>query len=271
MLEKESKKKQPSYLFDHFDFGVMMSDLRFSRKARRTDRIDTGKEVRLAGGGTTTLRQLASNLPLMLVTGSLSCPMTVSALPFLRELYAASGQQFAFALVYVREAHPGESYPQAKQQDEKRANAERFRDFYQLDMPVIVDDIDGSLHRTLDTKPNSLHIISADGDILFQSLWSGDFDAVRQALIDIAAGRPPQRTVSQKMLMPFLRGAGYMHQTLNLAGKRAYRELLLGAPPIWLLSRIAGALSMVSQSKRGLVAMAIMIFIALLIVLPIVL
>jgi hypothetical protein len=38
--------------------------------------------------------------------------MTASAVPALKKLWAEFGSRVAFITLYVREAHPGENYPQ---------------------------------------------------------------------------------------------------------------------------------------------------------------
>jgi Iodothyronine deiodinase len=253
------------YRFEHFDIRVMFSDLRFSRAARKRKNLDMGQLVQLSDGRRVTLGALAGDKPLVMVTGSLSCPMTVSALPYLRDLQDNYQLAFNIMLVYVREAHPGERYQQASSMEEKRHHACEFASSYDLSVPVLVDELDGTLHKQLDTKPNSLHIINRQGEILFQALWSGDVEAVKQALSDIASGKTPEQKLSERMLSPFLRGAGYMHQILNKAGKRAYRELLFGAPPVWLLSRTAAALSMFSPERRGVIAVGILLLLVALV------
>lgn len=250
-----------NYRFKHFDIRVMMSDLRFSRAARQRRGLDINRTVSLSDGSSTTLKTLAADKPLVLITGSLSCPMTISSLPLLRELLSNYQSAFSIALVYVREAHPGEHYAQPDTIGQKLANACLFNELYDLQMPIIVDDLPGSLHHALDTKPNSLHIIGTNGDILFQSLWAGDMTAAGRAFEAIVSGKPPASAVSEKMLAPFLRGAGYIHDTLKLAGRQANRELMLGAPPVWLLSRTAATLKPVSRERRGWLALILILLV----------
>ncbi len=73
-------------------------------------------------------------------------------------------------------------------------------------------------------------------------------------LMQAAQGAPVSQKLSERMLAPFLRGTGYMHDTFNLAGRRSYRELALGAPPIALLARTASLFSFLSKNQRGLAA-----------------
>ena len=50
-----------------------------------------------------------------------------------------------------------------------------------MDWPVLVDVLDGTLHRILDTKQNSLHILGSDGTLEFRALFAGDH-AVEKAI-----------------------------------------------------------------------------------------
>lgn len=259
------RDRAPDYAFEHFNIRIMQSDLRFSQDARAT-RLDVEQPVKLADGSTTCLKTLANGKPLMLVTGSLSCPMTLSSLPLLKTLIKRYADDFAAALIYVREAHPGDNYSQSHNHQDKQHKAREFSQLYQLDLPVIVDSVDGDLHQRLDTKPNSLHIIDPNGEVLFQALWAGDIDAIDTAAEQIAKGKRPGKKMSQHMFVPFIRGAGYMHETLNLAGKRAYHELRRGAPPVWLLSRTAGLFSFMPQRFRGVAAMIAWLVLILIIV-----
>src|SRR5919197_420049 len=105
--------------------------------------------------------------------------MTASAVPALKQLYAEFGDRMAFAVLYVREAHPGERYPQPRSFEQKLEHARAFKRREQLPWPVAVDDLEGSLHRALDAKPNAFYLMDADGNVAFRSLWSNDERTVR--------------------------------------------------------------------------------------------
>lgn len=255
------KSRHVPYRFEHFDIRIMFSDLRFSSVSKQFNSLNMKQRVKLSDGREQTLTILANGKPLIFITGSLSCPMTVSVLPFLRQVKKDFDDKFNFILIYVREAHPGEHYQQARTWEEKQQHACQFLSIHDLDISTIVDGLEGELHKQLDTKPNSLHIVDGNGSVLFQSLWSGDFVVVEQALNSIADGLTPPKRISERMMSPFMRGAGYIHQTLKQAGKRAGRELMFGAPPIWLLSRTAASFTMITPAKRGTLAMGVLLMI----------
>lgn len=243
------------YRFEHFSVKIMLGDMRFSRHALRPGAKIPDLPVSLLDGASGTLLGLAGGKPLLLVTGSITCPMTVSSIDDLNDFSVRYPDCVSIVLVYVREAHPGEHFPQTQSLAAKREHATKFNADFGIRFPVIVDDIDGPLHHLLDVLPNSAHLIARDGTIIAQSLWAGDSGWLEGIGDVLAAGDMTlKRSLSQRMMMPFLRGAGYMHDTLNRAGPSAYRELALGAPPISLLARSAALFTVVPAAKRGLLA-----------------
>ena len=274
--DKHTNHSKNDYRFEHISIKVMAGDMRFSPDALRPGQRLPDLPVMMSDGRSTSLYQLADGKPLLLVTGSITCPMTVSSIDELNELQAELADKINVVLVYVREAHPGENFPQPHSLEEKTDNANKFRRDYDIRFPSIVDDLDGQLHQWLDVLPNSAHLMGTGGEILTQSLWMGDGEWLEdvRALVasdnlvhHLASGkRPGNKRVSQRMLMPFLKGAGFMHETLNKAGNQAYRELVRGAPPISLLSRMAALFSFLPKNKRGLAAMAAIILMTAIIV-----
>lgn len=57
--------------------------------------------------------------PLLLTFASITCPMVASNGPVLKRLHEEFGNQVSFVTLYVREAHPGECYPQPDALEQK--------------------------------------------------------------------------------------------------------------------------------------------------------
>lgn len=91
--------------------------------------------------------------------------MTASAGPALKKLYSEFGDRIDFLTVYVREAHPGDRYPQPHNLERKLQHAREYRDRDGIPWPVAVDDVEGTLHRALDAKPTAAYVMTADGRI----------------------------------------------------------------------------------------------------------
>jgi len=182
--------------------------------------------------------------------------MTKSAGPALRGLHEQFGDRVAFLALYVREAHPGDRYPQPETAERKRAHAADYRSRDELPWPVAVDALDGDLHRALDPKPNALYLVDAQGDVAGRTLWANERQAaLRKALDAVASGRTPvgERT---PRLIPMLRGTGTMAEVLGLSGAVAQRDVLKQAPPMYAMARLAALFRPLSPLGRGLAAQA---------------
>lgn len=110
--------------------------------------------------------------PLVLETGSMTCPMYAQSVPPMQDLIRKY-PQLDHVLLYVREAHPGERQPQHASLEAKleaaRTSCSRY---HEGNRPVLVDALNGAAHRAYGTMPNSVFIIAPDGTILFRSLWN---------------------------------------------------------------------------------------------------
>ncbi len=241
------------YRFEHLNLGLLLGDMRFSSTGLAPgDRLPDATLLNL-DGQEVSLRSLAAGRPIALVTGSTSCPATASSMPDLKGLEERYGDRVQFVLLQVREAHPGAEVDQPKTLEDKVQHAQLMRDVYAVGWPVLVDDIEGTLHRQLDTEPNSLHIIGADGEILYRALFAGDA-GVEKAIAAVAAGEQPTRKSSQSLL-PVLNSVGFMHDTVARAGAGAYLDMVKAAPPMVAAALGAKLLPFVPKKRRGLALM----------------
>lgn len=243
------------YRFKHVTMNIMLDDMKFSKSALKPGQTIPDVYIYNLDGSVVNLSKLHQEKPLMLITVSLTCPMTTSCIPRLPELQKKLGDDINLALVYVREPHPAEEIPQPLTIEEKIEHAEMFKLLYQLDVPMIIDDIDGKLHYALDILPNSVHMIDKKGEILFQSMWLTDIAFVDKAIKEVRLGKSVSNKVSQKMLKPLMLGIGSMDKTFSIAGPRAYKEMFFAAPPMYLMSKFASWLSFIEEPNRGKWAM----------------
>jgi hypothetical protein len=172
--------------------------------------------------------------------GSVTCPMTADAETMLKRLYARFADRVAFVTLYVREAHPGDQYPQPDTCDQKLRHARELRQRDGLPWPVAVDDIDGTLHQQLDPKPNAVYVMDIDGRVAFRALWSNDRESILSTALDaVARGRSPvgQR---QGRMIPMMRGVAEMDRMLESSGPTARRDVLRAAPPVYAMARLVG-------------------------------
>lgn len=184
--------------------------------------------------------------------------MTKSAGPALRQLHREFGDRVEFLTLYVREAHPGDRYVQPHDAQTKLRQAKEYVQRDGISWPVLVDDVDGHLHRRLDPKPDAVYVVGADGTVVFRALWANHEPPLRRALEHVAAGRSEQLGDSEAKLIPLLSGTGTMWETLRAAGPVALRDVAREAPPMWIAARLAGLLRPLPPVGRGLVAAAVL-------------
>jgi hypothetical protein len=196
--------------------------------------------------------------PILLIFGSMTCPMTASSAPTLQALYDEFGDRIDFIMLYVREAHPGENFRQADTLEEKLEKARALKQFYNSPWTVAVDNIDGDLHRTLDPKPNAAFLMSNTGEILFRSLWAADRQALHRALVSVAAGRALETKQSQALLGPVARAMGQVQEVMERTGPQAVTDLWWAGLPMALTGRIASFIPWFTPDQRGIAAVLIM-------------
>lgn len=207
-------------------------------------------------GGRITRAQLLEDGPALITLGSFTCSMTASAATPLKQLYREFGHPVRFLTLYVRETHPGSEYPQARTHEQKISYAREYRRRDRIPWTVAVDDPEGTLHRQLDSKPNSAYLLGPDGIVLFRSLWSNHEWTLREALAVVAAGGRPMEQREPRVL-PAAAGIGDLYRMLEMAGDDAKRAVLYNAPPMYALARIAHVLPLTGPLRRGLGALGV--------------
>lgn len=83
-----------------------------------------------------------------------------------------SEKGFAFVFVYSREAHPGENFSAHRSFEQKLAHARAFKELFQIERPILVDDLVGTGHKLYGTLPNLTYLIGRGGKVLFRSDWT---------------------------------------------------------------------------------------------------
>lgn len=78
-------------------------------------------------GGRIRKEDFVGRCPLLLTFASITCPMALSGVPDLKQLHARFGDRVEFVTLYVREAHPGERYPQPDTAEQKLAHARAYK------------------------------------------------------------------------------------------------------------------------------------------------
>ncbi len=246
------------YRYDHFTTRRLLQDIRFRGSAPRQGDPLPEFDMVTTDGNRVNKTDFVGDRPLLLILGSITCPMTASAMPALKRLRAQFGERVAFVSVNVREAHPGENFPQPGTLEEKLEHAHALRDMYQIPWPVAFDDIDGTLHQALDGKPNAAFLADRKGEIVFRAHWARDEGGLRRALESVSRGESPAKPQSRAMLLPVARAMGHVHKVMGIAGPRARRDLLLAGTAMALAGIVAAALRPLPPDWRGITASTVL-------------
>ncbi len=154
----------------------------------------------------------------------------VPSLTKLQEKYLSKG--FEFFILYVREAHPGENFSHHISFEQKLAHARKLRDLEKVQIPILVDDLQGTAHKAYGLLPNMVYLISREGVVVYKSDWTDgiELDGMCQSLIrldEMRAQRVPiiRQGVSERLhwipMEPALRERVYRR-----SGEKAIRDYL---------------------------------------------
>jgi hypothetical protein len=160
----------------------------------------------------------------VLETGSTTCPLYAAQVSPMQRV-AARHEDVDFAVLYVREAHPGERRGPHRDLDDKLGAARRLAGDAGEWRTVWVDDLAGSLHRTLSASPDTVVVLDGEGRVLAW-LHENDATAVDEALDSIAAGESV--TVSPRFRPPPPRAIA----ALARGGRRAEWDFVRGLPTL---------------------------------------
>ncbi len=127
--------------------------------------------------------------PLVLEFGSLSCPIYQDNGHSMEDLFSEFQTRANIALLYTREAHPGWIRSSLTSDAEKLARARQLphKGIHRL---ILVDDIAGTIHRSLGAYPNSVVVIGTDGAIAHFAVWNQPV-RTREVLKKLLDGKRP--------------------------------------------------------------------------------
>jgi hypothetical protein len=242
------------YRYKRFTTRLLFRDLQFRPGSAKPGDALPPFELVTTGGGCLENSKVFGAKPVLLIFGSVTCPMTASAAPSMQELYDEFGEHIDFIMLYVREAHPGEHFAQAETLEEKLEHAHFLKKLYNIEWTVAADSIDGDLHRALDPKPNSAFLMDKEGKILFRSLWAADHQALHQALQATAEGQLPDKRQSAALIGPVILAMGRVYEVMERGGPQAVKDLWRAGFPMALAGRLATFFTPLSPDQRGIAA-----------------
>ena len=186
--------------------------------------------------------------PVVLETGSVTCPMYAQAVPPMQE-YAAQYPDLNFLVLYVREAHPGDRTHAHETFEKKRYNAQRLRKTYGENRIVVIDSIDGRAHQNFGSLPNSIYVIDIDGMIIFRSAWNNT-----DKLATVLAALDSKQDVDTSDFKPISPSPLRAIKPLWIGGSLAIWDFVKGLPRLLTMHRRAGNLSNSPQEAHVLAA-----------------
>ena len=148
-------------------------------------------EVYDLNGNAVRLSSLWAGKPVLLVTGSLSCPDARETLPDTAALLDEYKERLNVAVLYVIDAHPkGDPSPsssdenvtaenikqgilirQPRNQDERISRAAELQELLGSSARIMVDNMENIGWESIGNRPNSATLISKSGIVLAQQKW----------------------------------------------------------------------------------------------------
>ena len=180
-----------------------------------------GKKVRLSD---------YAGYNVVLTFGSATCPMTAGSIRGLNRLHEQySDEEAQFLFVYVREAHPGEDLPAHSSLDDKGEAAELFREEEGVEIPILLDKLDGKVHRQYGGWPNSTYLIDGSGRVAFRAVWTRP-SVIEEALEELLENQEEsdeEHAVvrgGEDTALPKRYGMLHAHRAVERGGPRAVRD-----------------------------------------------
>lgn len=164
--------------------------------------------------------------PVVLETGSYSCPMYVGKIGAMNEL-ARRHPEAAFLVLYVREAHPGAGVRPHRCIEDKRALARRASEEDSEGREILVDDLDGTAHLAYGGMPEMVYVLDGEGDVVLRGEWN------EPPIVGEALGRLRRGESSRGLRTGFDRVPPLvMLRVLRRAGWDALYDFLVEVPRI---------------------------------------
>ncbi len=117
------------YRYKRFTTSLLLRDLRFGKDAAGAGDSFPSFELVTTSGDRLVNHDMFGDKPVLVIFGSMTCPMTASAAPSVQELHDEFGDRVEFIMLYVREAHPGENFAQSETMQEKLEYARKLKKF----------------------------------------------------------------------------------------------------------------------------------------------
>jgi len=177
-MSERTQAKTPAYLTPRFKPKLYNMDIFVGPRAGETAKDFTSMDL---AGNQVRLSDFKGKW-VVLETGSATCSMYTKNIDGMHQL-AEEFPDVEFLVVYVREAHPGERLHQHKTFEEKKTAAQLLPKKYGENRRILIDSLDGQMHRTYGGMPNIVYVINPDGIVHYRCDWA-HVHGVRKALAE---------------------------------------------------------------------------------------
>ncbi|MFQ5660061.1 MAG: deiodinase-like protein [Gammaproteobacteria bacterium] len=221
MAEKKQKMVYlaPRFRVKEYDWGVFVGPAAGEKAPDFTVTDQDGNEVKLSD---------YLGRWVVLETGSVTCSMYAKNIPGMKVL-RKEFPDVEFLLIYVREAHPGERTGQHKSFEEKLAASKRLPGRYHEDRKILIDTLNGDMHRAYGVMPNVVYVIRPDGIVHYRCNWA-TVDGVREALSDREHLHTYENADMNKLKAS--RGFFTILKTMWAGGFLAFWDFLIATPAL---------------------------------------
>jgi peroxiredoxin len=220
------------YNYTHFTRDKMAGDIEgraFDRAPKPGERAPDFT-ARTLTGDQISLADYRGAKNVVLTFGSATCPMTAGSIGGMNQLaerYPADDVEFLF--VYVREAHPGDEIAAHQTMSDKVQAAQILEAEEKVVMPILVDDLKGSIHRKYGKLPNPTYLIDKSGRIAFRAQWTqaGIMEEALQQLLKIQHERGLDHAVvlgGEDRSVPISYQVLYSYRALERGGRAAIMD-----------------------------------------------
>lgn len=121
-------------------------------------------------GARVRLHEVASERHVVLMFGSITSARAANHLPVVNRMWEYfRWRPVQFLMVYAREAHPGERHPHHTSFEQKLVAAREFQRVESIRFPVLVDSLDGEVHRQYGPAPHSCFVVNRDFRLVFRA------------------------------------------------------------------------------------------------------
>src|SRR5579863_3911705 len=216
------------YNYEQFTKAMLMKDMVASRNfngAPRPGERAADFELRTLEGDKVKLGDFRGEKNVVLTFGSATCPMTAGSIAGMNQLYGKSrDEDVEFFFIYVREAHPGDEIQAHQSMTDKVHAAEILRGEEDVQIPILIDDLKGSVHKRYGKMPNPTFVIDKSGRVAFRCLWTqpGVIEEALKQLLEAEEEDGIERVVvlgGEDKSMPVSYPALYSYRALHRGGR----------------------------------------------------